>query len=552
MKSDRIKKGIERSPCRSLLYATGLTERSMKNPFVAVISSFSDIIPGHIGFRDLERAIEKGIHSGGGQAFLSSVPGVCDGIAMGHEGMRYSLPTRDLIADMIECVLLAHAFDGMVMLTNCDKITPGMMMAAARVNIPAVVVTAGPMMAGMYKNQRRSLVRDTFEAVGMVQAGKMTVDELSNLEKEACPGPGSCSGMYTANTMACVTESMGMSIPGCATALAVSAKKRRIGYESGVLICDLIKKDIKPRDIMTQAAFENAIRVDLALGGSTNTALHIPAIAKEAAVKGGIELFDKLSKTTPQICSLRPGGEDFIEDLEYAGGIPAVMKELKHKLKDNPTLSGLTIHQIADKAINGNPDVIRPANKPFRKEGGIAILKGNIAPLGSVVKQIAVAEKMMKFVGKAVCFNSEEAAMDAVMNSKIKKGHVVVIRYEGPKGGPGMREMLSVTAAISGMGLSEDVALITDGRFSGGTRGPCIGHISPEALECGVIALIKNGDKIDIDIPNRSLNLLVSKSELAKRKKNWRQPKIKAVTGVLARYRKLVSSAATGAILNSD
>lgn len=550
MLSDRIKIGLERAPCRSLLYATGVTEHGMAAPFVAIISSFSDIIPGHIGFRDLERAIEKGIHSGGGQAFLMSVPGVCDGIAMGHDGMRYSLPTRDYIADMAELVIRAHAFDGVVFLTNCDKITPGMLMAAARVNIPSVIVTGGPMLAGVHRKERRSLVRDTFEAIGAVKAGSMEEKELTAIEKEACPGPGSCSGMYTANTMALVTESLGMSIPGCATALAVSGKKRRIAYESGLLINELIKKDLKPRQVMTKEAFENAVRIDLAFGGSTNTALHIPAIAHEAGVKEiGLETFDRLGPSTPQILSVRPGGEDFIEDVEYSGGLPAALKELKNLLNDTPTLSGLSTYEIADLARNDDPETIRPISKPFKPEGALAVLKGNLAPDGSVVKQSAVADSMRRFTGEAICFDSEEDAHDAVTRGKVRAGHVVVIRYEGPKGGPGMREMLATTSAITGMGLSDSVALITDGRFSGGTRGPCVGHISPEAMEGGLIALIENGDKIEIDIDRRAINLLVDENEIEKRKEGWRPPKPKVDHGVLARYGRLVSSAASGAIL---
>ncbi|MDH5478425.1 MAG: dihydroxy-acid dehydratase, partial [Nitrospinota bacterium] len=536
MRSDRIKKGYQRAPNRSLLYATGVTEQSMNAPFVAIISSFTDIIPGHIGFRDLERAIEKGVHTGGGQAFLSSVPGVCDGIAMGHKGMHYSLPTRDLIADMIECVVEAHAFDGMVMLTNCDKITPGMLMAAARLDIPTVVVTAGPMMAGMHRNKRRSLVRDTFEAVGQVSAGTMTETELCALEKEACPGPGSCSGMYTANTMACVTESMGMSLPGCATALAVSGKKRRIAFESGVAICEAIKNNVTARQIMTRPAFENAIRVDLALGGSTNTALHIPAIAHDAGVDLPLETFDILSRSTPQICSVRPGGEDFIEDVEYAGGIPVVMKELKDKIHDLPTVAGISTHQSADASRNDNPDVIRPASNPYKKEGGIVVLKGNLAPDGAVVKQSAISPEMMKFSGAAVCFDSEEQAMERILKGAVKAGQVVIVRYEGPKGGPGMREMLAPTSAIAGRGLQNSVALITDGRFSGGTRGPCIGHVSPEAMECGPIALVKDGDIIHIDIPERTMRLDVDDAELEKRRGEWKAPEPKIKTGYLVRY----------------
>ena len=548
MKSDRAKKGLKQAPSRSLLYATGVTEQGMKLPFVAIISAFTDIIPGHIGFRDLERAIEKGIHTGGGQAFMSSVPGVCDGIAMGHKGMHYSLPTRDLIADMIECVVEAHAFDGMVMLTNCDKITPGMLMAAGRINIPTVVVTAGPMMAGVHRQQRRSLVRDTFEAVGQVQAGTMTKKELTAIEKEACPGPGSCSGMYTANTMACVTEAIGMSVPGCATALAVSGKKRRIAFESGALVCDLIRQNVTPRKMMTKKGFENAVRIDLALGGSTNTALHIPAIAHNVGIKLPVDIFDTLGRTTPQVCSIRPGGEDFIEDIEYAGGLPAVMKELKPILHDNPTVIGKSIHQIAKDARNDNKEVIRPMKNAYKPEGGIVVLKGNLAPDGCVIKQSAVAPEMMKHKGPAICFDSEEKAMQAALDRKVKPGHVVIVRYEGPKGGPGMREMLATTAAITGMGLANSVALITDGRFSGGTRGPCIGHVSPEAMEGGPIALIKNGDIIEIDIPKRKLSLKVSATELKARRKKWKKPAPKIKTGFLVRYAQSVTSAAQGAV----
>jgi dihydroxy-acid dehydratase len=548
MRSDRIKKGFERSPSRSLLYATGVTEKSMDRPFVAVISSFTDIIPGHIGFRDLERAIERGVHTGGGQAFLSSVPGVCDGIAMGHKGMHYSLPTRDLIADLIECVVEAHAFDGMVMLTNCDKITPGMLMAAARLDIPTVVVTAGPMMAGMHKMKRRSLVDDTFEAVGQVAAGKMTEAELCALEKEACPGPGSCSGMYTANTMACVTESMGISLPGCATALAVSGRKRRIAFDSGVKVVELIQAGITARQIITQKSIENAIVVDLALGGSTNTALHIPAIAHDAGVNLPLDTFDTLSKKTPQICSVRPGGNDFLEDVDYAGGIPAVMKELGALLHDLPTVAGLSVYQIAKEAINENPDVIRRAATPFKKEGAIAVMKGNLAPDGAVVKQSAISAEMMKFSGTAVCFDSEEDAMKRIMAGKVKAGHVVIVRYEGPKGGPGMREMLAPTSAIAGMGLQNSVALITDGRFSGGTRGPCIGHVSPEAMEGGPIALVRDGDTIHIDIPARIMRLDVTDAELAKRRTEWIKPEPKIKTGYLVRYAQTVTSAGSGAV----
>ena len=549
MRSDKIKKGLERAPHRSLLFATGLPREEMDKPFIGLISSFTDSVPGHIGFRDLERAIEKGVHSGGGYCFMSSVPGICDGIAMGHQGMHYSLPSRELIADIIESVVEATCFDGLVLLTNCDKFTPGMLMAAARLDIPAIVVTAGPMISGRYKTKRLSLVRDTFEAVGRCQAGEISEDEVSKLEMEACPGPGSCQGLYTANTMSCLTESMGMSLPGCATALAVSSKKRRIGYESGLKIVDLVNKGITTRQILTQAAFENAIRVDLCLGGSTNTVLHLPAIAHEAGIELELELFDKLGKESPQLTSIRPGGEDFMEDLEYAGGIPGVLNVLKDRLSDNLSTSGKKIKEIAQSGEVSDNDVIRPLNNPYKKEGGIAILRGNLAPDGAVVKQSAVSKNALNFTGTARVFNSEEEGMKAIMKKEIKNGDVVVIRYEGPKGGPGMREMLSPTAAIAGMNLSDSVALITDGRFSGGTRGPCVGHISPEAMAGGPIALIEEDDKISINIPERKIDLLISHGEMKKRREAWKAPEPKIKKGYLARYQKLVTSANTGAVL---
>ncbi len=549
MESDRIKKGVERAPARSLLYATGITRRAMGRPFIALVSSFTDFIPGHAGMRDLERYIEKGVHSGGGQMFYTSVPGVCDGIAMGHVGMHYSLVTRDLIADIIECVIKAQAFDGVIFLTNCDKITPGMLMAAGRLNLPSVVVTAGPMHSGNFEGERRDLVHDTFEAVGRRLKGEITAKQLDGLEMCSCPGSGSCQGLFTANTMACITESIGMSLPGCATALAVSADKRRIAMDSGEQVVELVRQNVRARDIMTPKAFENAVRVDLALGGSTNTVLHLPAIARDAGVKLDLNMFDKLSRTTPQITSIRPGGDYFMEDLEYAGGIPAVLKSMETLVHDLPTVGGKSIKQITREAHIQNKDVIRSLDKAYKKEGGIAILKGNLAPKGAVVKQSAVNESMMTFTGKARVFDSEEKAMKAIMGKKIKAGDVVVVRYEGPKGGPGMREMLSPTSAISGMGLSDSVALITDGRFSGGTRGPCIGHISPEAMEGGPIALIKEGDTITIDIPKRKITLEVSAKELAARAKKWKQPKPKIKEGYLTRYARIVSSADEGAVL---
>ncbi len=550
MNSDRIKKGVTRAPHRSLLYATGLTKKAMSRPFIALVSSFTDFIPGHAGMRDMERYIEKGVHSGGGQMFYTSVPGVCDGISMGHIGMHYSLPTRDLIADMIECVITAQAFDGVIFLTNCDKITPGMLMAAARLNIPAVVVTAGPMIAGHFEKQRRDLVHDAFEAVGRRLSGEISAKQLDGLEMCSCPGSGSCQGLFTANTMACLTEAMGMSIPGCATGLAVSANKRRIAMDSGELVVDLVRNGIKPRQIMTKKAFENAVMVDLALGGSTNTVLHLPAIAYNAGVPFDLGLFDRLSRKTPQITNIRPSGDHFMEDLEYAGGLPAVLKSMKNLVHgDAKTVSGKTISEIIAEAVIADSDIIRSQDKAYKPEGGIAILKGNLAPKGCVVKQSAVSKAMMKFSGKARVFDSEEAAMKAATSGDVKAGDVVVIRYEGPKGGPGMREMLSVTSAITGMGLSDSVALITDGRFSGGTRGPCIGHVSPEAMEGGPIALVREGDKISIDIPKRTIKLEVSAKELKARAKKWKQPAPKITHGYLTRYARMVTSAADGAVL---
>lgn len=549
MRSDRIKKGVERAPNRALLFATGISREELKKPLIGIASSFTDLIPGHIGMRDLERYIEKGVHAGGGYAFLFGIPGICDGIAMGHSGMHYSLPTRELIADMIESITLAHALDGLVLLTNCDKITPGMLMAAARLDVPTIAVTAGPMISGRYKMERQNLVSGTFEAVGRYRRGDIDDTELAALEECACPGPGACQGLYTANTMACVTEALGMSLPGCATALAVSSRKRRIAYDSGQKIAELVKNDVTPRKIMTKSAFFNAITVDMALGGSTNTCLHIPAIAHEAGIDISLKTIDEISRNTPHITDLLPAGKYYMEDLDAAGGIPAVMSRLKGQLKDNPTVSGLKIKEISKRAKVASDEIIRTPDKAYHEEGGIAVLSGNLAPEGSVIKQTAVSQGMMKFTGSAKCFDSEEDAMAAILGGRIKSGDVVVIRYEGPKGGPGMREMLSPTAAIVGMGLAESVALITDGRFSGGTQGPCIGHVSPEAMEGGPIALIRDGDKISIDIPKRNIELKVSKAELAKRAKAWKKPEPKIKTGWLARYSRSVTSANTGAVM---
>ncbi len=549
MRSDKITKGLERVPARALLYATGLNREDLGKPFIGIASSFTDLIPGHIHMRSLERAIEKGIHAGGGISFIFGVPGICDGIAMGHEGMNYSLASRDLIADIIECVVNAHCLDGLVMLTNCDKITPGMLMGVARLDVPGIVVTAGPMISGRSGKQKLSLVKDTFEAVGRRRKGEITDEQLSCLEMEACPGPGSCQGLYTANTMACVSEALGMSLPRCAAALAISSEKERIAYKSGQQIVELVRKGVTARKIMTQKAFENAIMVDMAIGGSTNSCLHIPAIAKEAGVEVDLKLCDDISKRTPHITSLQPGGEYLLEDLYYAGGIPAVMKRLYNDLNDGLSVSGLSIKEIAGSAEVCDEDVIRTKEKAYHKEGGIAVLYGSLSPNGAVIKQSAVSEKMMQFRGKAKVFDSEETAMKAIMNSQIKEGLVVVIRYEGPRGGPGMREMLAPTAALVGMGLGESVALVTDGRFSGGTQGPCIGHVSPEAMVGGPLAMVEDGDEIIIDIPNRKLDINITEELLAKRKAKWTPPKPKITQGMLARYARCVTSADKGAVL---
>ncbi len=547
-RSDEVKKGVDRAPHRALLYATGMPTKALDMPFIGVVSSFTDLVPGHVGMRDLERWIEKGVHTGGGYAFFFSVPGICDGVAMGHSGMKYSLPSRELIADMIESIVEAHKLDALVMLTNCDKITPGMLMAAGRLNLPTVVVTAGPMLSGRIGNKRLSLVRDTFEAVGRYRAGEITEEELTRCELEACPGAGACQGLYTANTMACMTEALGMSLPGCATAPAVLARKRRIAFDSGLAVMELLRKGVRARDIMNQAAFENAIRVDMALGGSTNTVLHLMAVAHEAQVDLDLETFDRISRETPNISKLRPAGDYMMEDLDAAGGIPAVLNRFLDKVIDNPTVAGVGIKEIASRAQILDDDVIRPLDRAHYPEGGLAILRGNLAPDGAVVKQSAVDEKVMRFEGTARCFNSEEEAMEAISSGSIKPGEVVVIRYEGPKGGPGMREMLAPTSAIVGMGLSNSVALITDGRFSGGTKGPCIGHISPEAMEGGPIGFIKDGDRIKIDIPGRRIDLLVDEDELARRREAWTPIEPKVKKGYLARYAKLVTSASTGAV----
>ncbi len=552
-RSDAITKGFERTPHRALLKSTGVPTEQMDRPFIGIASSFTDLIPGHTGMRDLERFIEKGIHTGGGFSFIFGIPGVCDGIAMGHKGMHYSLPTRELIADMVESIAEAHRLDGLVLLTNCDKITPGMLMAAARLDIPCIVVTAGPSLTGAGRGGKRfSFVTDTFEAMGQYKAGVIDEKQLFECEESACPTAGSCQGMFTANTMAVLTETLGMSLPRCGTASAVSSLKRRIAFASGERIVGLVRDQVTPRQILTRAAFENAIRVDLALGGSSNTVLHLLAIAHEAQIPLPLELFDELGKTTPQLAHMNPGGPNFMEDLDTAGGVLAVLYQLREQITDNPTLLGPSIHQLIASVAEVDEEVVRPVSSPIRPEGGLAVLKGNLAPEGAIVKQSGVSDKMMKFSGCARCYDSEEAAMAALMAGDIVAGDVVVIRYEGPKGGPGMREMLAPTATLMGLGLGDSVALITDGRFSGGTRGPCIGHISPEAAQGGPIALVRDGDTIVLDIPARSLHLEVSTEELERRRCEWQAPAPKISSGWLARYAKVVTNAATGAVCSAD
>ena len=541
--------GIERAGNRALLHAAGLNRRDLAKPFIAIADSSSDLVPGHIHLRELARQIALGVAEAGGVAFRFGVPAICDGVAMGHDGMRYSLASRELIADCVESVVRAHALDGLVCLTNCDKITPGMLMALLRLDLPGLVVTGGPMLTGRHRMVRRDLVRDAFEATGRFRAGEIDAHELECMEMTACPGAGSCQGLFTANTMNCLTEALGLSLPLTGTALAVSAEKARLAREAGRRAVELVRAGLRPRRIATKKAFENAVRVDMAVGGSTNTCLHLVAVAREAGIELKLRDFDRLSRTTPRLCSLRPGGDHFLEDLHWAGGIPAVEKRLGKLLHDVPTVSGLSVAKIAGSAEIFDADVIRPANQPYSAEGGIAVLAGTLAPDGAVVKQSAVSEKMRRFEGRAVVFEREESAMKAILAKKVKPGSVLVIRYEGPRGGPGMREMLAATAAIMGMGLGNDVALVTDGRFSGGTRGPCIGHISPEAAAGGPIALVRNGDRIRIDIPARKLELLVPAAELARRRKAWKPVPPAVKSGYLARYASMVASADSGAVV---
>lgn len=552
MRSDVVKKGATRCAHRSLFNAMGFGPEDLQKPLIGICNSFNEVIPGHIHLREITEAAKLGVAAAGGTPMEFPAIGVCDGIAMGHTGMKFSLASRELIADSIEAVATATGFDALVLIPNCDKVVPGMLMAAARLNIPCVVVSGGPMLPGRYQGHDIS-VSQSFEAAGEFAAGKITEADMTSIEAAACPGCGSCAGLFTANTMNCLTEALGMGLPGNGTIpAAYTGARRQLAKRAGHVVMELLKKDIKPRDILTEKAFENAITVDMGIGGSTNTVLHLTAIAHEAGIELPAARFDEISRKTPYIAKLSPAGTHHMIDLNEAGGINAVMKELSKKgviHTDAMTVVGTVAEKIANAKIL-RPDVIKTVEEPYRKEGGLAILSGNLCPENAVVKASAVVEDMLVYTGKAKCFSSEESAVNAIMDGKIVEGDVVVIRYEGPKGGPGMQEMLNPTAVISGRGLK--VALITDGRFSGASRGACIGHISPEAMAGGPIAFIEDGDLIDIDIPNRKLELRVSDEELAKRKAAWVKPEPKIKTGYLSRYAKLTTSASRGAVVTAD
>jgi dihydroxy-acid dehydratase len=547
MRSDVVRKGIESAPARSLLRADGLTDKDFEKPFIGIANSWNDIVPGHLHLNEIAEAVREGIREAGGVPFTFGVPAVCDGIAMGHNGMRFSLISREVISDCCEVMVEGHALDGWVGITNCDKVTPGMLMAAGRMNVPAIMVTGGAMEAGDLKNESLDL-QSVFEALGSYSAGNVDEEFVKTVECAACPGKGSCSGLFTANSMACLTEVMGMSLVGCGTSLAVDPKKLEIAKESGRRIVELVRKNIRPRDIVTAASFRNAVRVDMAIGGSTNTALHIPAISKDFGQNVTLDVFDEISRDVPHITSLRPAGLFTIKDLDDAGGMPAVLNRLQDIVEDAQTVSGKSIKDIAKENKVKNDNVLRPLDNPYHKQGGIAILKGNMAPQGAVIKQAAVSEKMMQFTGKARVFDREKDATDAILSGKIVAGDVVVIRYEGPKGAPGMPEMLSPTSLIMGRGLGDSVALITDGRFSGATRGGAIGHVSPEAYEKGPIAAIMDGDIIEIDIPKRKLEVKISDAELKDRISKIKIVE-RPVTGAQKKYRKLVTNGANGAYL---
>ncbi len=551
MRSDNVKTGMQQAPARSLFRALGFTSDEMKKPMVGIVSSFNEIVPGHMNIDKITEAVKLGVAEAGGMPVVFPAIAVCDGIAMGHIGMKYSLVSRDLIADSTECMALAHQFDALVMIPNCDKNVPGLLMAAARVNVPTVFVSGGPMLAGRVAGKKRSL-SSMFEAVGSYAAGTMTEEDVVNYEEHVCPTCGSCSGMYTANSMNCLTEAIGMGLKGNGTIPAVYSERLALAKRAGYAVMELLKKDIRPRDIITKESIENALTVDMALGCSTNTMLHLPAIAHEIGFDFDISYANPISEKTPNLCHLAPAGATYMEDLNEAGGVYAVMKELSDLgliNNDCMTVTGKTIGENIKDAVNRNPEVIRPVDNPYTKTGGLAVLKGNLAPDGSVVKRSAVVDEMLVHKGPARVFDSEEDAIDAIKGGKIKDGDVVVIRYEGPKGGPGMREMLNPTSAIIGMGLGSTVALITDGRFSGASRGAAIGHVSPEAAVGGPIALVHDGDIISIDIPKLSIELMVSDEELDKRRKEWKAKEPSITTGYLKRYCALVESGARGAVL---
>jgi len=551
MRSDSVKSGVERSPHRSLFKAMGYTDEELRRPLVGIANSANDIIPGHVELDRIVSAVKAGVYMGGGTPITFGTIGICDGIAMNHIGMKYSLGSRELIADSIEVMAIAHAFDAMVMVTNCDKIVPGMLMAAARLNLPTVVVSGGPMLAGTHQGKEIDLV-SVFEAVGAVRSGKIDEAELSDIEDSACPTCGSCAGMFTANSMNCLTEAIGMGLPGNGTIPAVMAARTRLAKEAGMKVMMLLKKRITPKKIMTEKAFANAMAVDMALGCSTNTVLHLMAIAEEAGVRLDLAAFNRVSAKTPHLCSLSPAGKHHIQDLDRAGGVSAVMKEISRKRLIHTnclTVTGQTVKENIKRSRIRDKSVIRPLERPYHKQGGLAILFGNLAPSGCVVKQSAVVRGMLRHEGPARVFDSEEEATSAIMAGRIKKGDVIIIRYEGPKGGPGMREMLVPTSAIAGMGLDADVALITDGRFSGGTRGAAIGHVSAEAMEGGPIAIVQDGDRIAIDIPKRRITLKVPDKEIEARLSKWRRPKAKISKGYMARYARMVSSGGEGAVV---
>lgn len=555
MRSDNVKKGVERAPHRSLFNALGMTEEELERPLIGVVCSYNEIVPGHMNLDKISEAVKKGVYLAGGVPVEVPAIAVCDGIAMNHTGMKYSLVTRELIADSTECLATAHQFDGLVMIPNCDKNVPGLLMAAARLNIPTIFVSGGPMLAGKKLNGKKTCLSSLFEAVGQYNAGTLDAAHLEEFEEKACPTCGSCSGMYTANSMNCLTEALGMGLRGNGTIPAVYSARIRLAKHAGMKIMELVEKNIKPRDIMTPAAFKNAMTVDMALGCSTNSMLHLPAIAHEAGVELNLEIANEISKYTPNLCHLAPAGSTFMEDLDDAGGVYAVMNELDSLgILDTTgiTCTGKTVKENIGGCVNLDPEIIRPVDNPYMKTGGIAVLKGNIAPDSCVVKAAAVAPEMMTHTGPARVFDSEDDAIKAIRAGKIVKGDVVVIRYEGPKGGPGMREMLSPTSEIAGMGLDKDVALITDGRFSGATRGASIGHVSPEAAVGGPIALIEEGDIISIDIPNNKINVAVDDATLEARRAKWQPREPRITTGYLRRYAAQVTSANTGAVLQPN